>query len=345
MTRELDSVLRKAARDPELAGIIAAVERPSVGLRWAASTGEADVDRQFFVASTTKLHTTAIVLRLAERRLLRLDDRIVDHLGMDAIERLHVHHGVDHTTAVTVEHLLSQTSGIGDYFEGRPAGGTSLERSLVAGNDTAWTRAEALDMARQVGPAFPPGAKRRALYSDTNFQLLGMVIERLTGQSYEETLHAEVIEPLRLDETYLYSDPADARPLPLRYGPNRLVIPEAMASFGPDGGVVSTASDLMRFVRAFFEGGLFDAAVLPSLQRYNRIFFPLQYGVGFARFSVPRALSPFGSTELVGHSGLSGAFAFLAPASGTYVTGTVNNIRKPGRSFRLMLRLVQAAGR
>jgi D-alanyl-D-alanine carboxypeptidase len=83
-----------------------------------------------------------------------------------------------------------------------------------------------------------------------------------------------------------------------------------MASFGPDGGIVSTAGELMTFVRAFFEGGLFERATIGQLQDYRRIFFPLQYGVGFARFALPRVL---GGEELIGHSGLSGAFAFLAP--------------------------------
>ena len=116
-----------------------------------------------------------------------------------------------------------------------------------------------------------------------------------------------------------------------------------MASFGPDGGVVATVDDLMTFLRGFFEGALFDSAVLPSLQTWNRIFFPLQYGVGLARFKWPRLFSPLAEQpELLGHSGLSGAFAFYAPGRRTYLAGTVNNIAHPDRSFRLMLALLGA---
>lgn len=113
-----------------------------------------------------------------------------------------------------------------------------------------------------------------------------------------------------------------------------------MTSFGPDGGIVSTAGDLMTFLRAFFEGGLFDRSLIEQLADYRRIFFPLQYGVGFARFSLPRLL---GGETMLGHSGLSGAFAFHAPGPGVFVTGTVNNIARPSRPFRLMQRLVRAA--
>lgn len=345
----LQTVVDRAARDPQLTGIVAAVERPARGLRWAGSHGACGVGDQFFVASTTKLHTTAILLRLMERGDLRLADRLVDVVDPAMLSGLHVHRGIDRTGAVTIEHLMAQTSGIADYFQGRLPDGASVEESLLSGSDRSWDHREAIAMARAIGAAFPPGAPRRALYSDTNFQLLGMVIERVSGGTYADALRDEVIEPLGLHATYLSTDPStdpsDSTPRPLRYGDHRLDIPHAMASFGADGGVVSTAGDLMRFVRGFFEGDLFDPVVISRLQRYNRIFFPLQYGVGLARFTMPRVLAPLGAAELIGHSGLSGAFAFLAPASMTYVTGTVNNIAKPQRSFKLMLRLVQAAGK
>jgi len=341
----LQSVLDRAAQDPQLTGIVAAVERPARGLRWVGQHGECGVGTQFFVASTTKLHTTAILLRLMERGDLRFDDRLVDMVDPAMLRGLQVHRGIDRTADVTIEHLMAQTSGIADYFQGRLPDGASVEESLLSGADRSWNGREAVAMASAIGAAFPPGAPRRALYSDTNYQLLGMVIERVSGGTYADALRDEVIEPLDLHDTHLSTDPSDPTPLPLRYGDHRLDIPRAMASFGPDGGIVSTADDLMRFVRGFFEGDLFDPVIISRLQRYHRIFFPLQYGVGLSRFAMPRVLAPFGAAELIGHSGLSGAFAFLAPASMTYVTGTVNNISKPQRSFKLMLRLVQAANK
>jgi CubicO group peptidase (beta-lactamase class C family) len=342
--RRLQSELDRVARDPQLTDIVAVVERPTVGLRWHGHTGDLDPKSPFFVASTTKLHTTAILLRLIERGVLRFGDRLLDVVDDDAVRGVHVRRGVDRTGAVTIEHLMSQTSGIADYFQGRLPGGRSLETALLSGSDRSWSTVEALDMARSIGAAFTPGARRRALYSDTNYQLLGMVIEHVTGETYADALRREITEPLHLGATRLYTDPTDCAPHPLRHGDHRLDIPLAMASFGPDGGIVSTADDLMRFVRAFFEGELFDASTIGRLQRYRRIFFPLQYGVGIARFSMPRVLAPFGTVELIGHSGLSGAFAFLAPTSNVYVAGTVNNIATPRRSFELMLRLVRRAG-
>ncbi|MGZ8438990.1 MAG: serine hydrolase domain-containing protein, partial [Candidatus Limnocylindrales bacterium] len=299
---DLRRVLDRTARDRDLAGIIVRIDRDDDSFSWTGSIGELNPDTPFFIASTTKLFTTAIVLRLAERGRLALDDRLVDRVEPGLVDRLHVQRGVDRTDEIRIRHLLAQTSGLPDYFLGRRPDGGTLERTIRAGADTAWTLDDVLDTARRIGPAFAPGTPGRALYSDTNFQLLGRVIEGASGRSYGEALQTEVIEPLRLERTWLCVDPADERPMPLRDRDHRLLIPRAMASFGPDGGIVATVDDLMRFLRGFFEGALFDRSVLPSLQTYNRIFFPLQYGVGIARFKWPRILSPLAEQpELIGH--------------------------------------------
>lgn len=337
----LQRTLEAAVRGSDITGAVVRVERGDDTLAWTGSAGEIEPDRPFFIASTTKLYTTAIVLRLVERGALALDDRLVDRVDRALVSGLHVHRGTDHTDRITVRHLLAHTSGLPDYFAGRDGSGTSLERRLRQGLDTAWTAEDAIRIARRLAPAFPPGQPGRALYSDTNFQLLGRIIEEATGHSYAEALRIEVIEPLGLASTWLYADPADGRPVPLRDGGRPLHIPLAMTSFGPDGGIVATAADLMRFLRAFFEGRLFDRAILADLAVYHRIFFPLQYGVGFARFQWPRVFSPLAAQpELLGHSGLSGAFAFWAPARAAYLAGTVNNLARPDRSFRLMLKLL-----
>ncbi len=259
-----------------------------------------------------------------------------------SLRGIHVFRGIDRTDQITVRHLMAQTSGLPDYFGGRRRGGKTLEHTLRSGSDVGWTLHNVLEAAREMGPAFLPGAPGRALYSDTNFQLLGRLIEEATGVSYADSLRGEIVGPLGLDHTWLYTDPADDRVLPLRDGRHRLDIPNAMASSGPDGGIAATVGDLMGFLRGFFEGRLFDPAIVTQLQRYNRIFFPLEYGIGFARFRLPRIFSPWApAPELIGHSGLSGAFAFFAPERHMYLAGTVNNLARPSRPFRLMLRLLQ----
>jgi len=191
-------------------------------------------------------------------------------------------------------------------------------------------------------PRFKPGAKGKAFYSDTNYQLLGRVIEIITGKRIGAVLKEFIFEPLQLRNTYLYDDSNDTTPVSLYYKTDPLCIPLAMTSFGPDGGIVSTARESMTFLRAFFGGQLFPKEYISELTIWNRIFFPLQYGIGVARFKLPRIFSPFKPIpELIGHSGLSGAFAYYCPEKDLYLTGTVNQIAKPGLSFRLMIKLLK----
>ena len=69
--------------------------------------------------------------------------------------------------------------------------------------------------------------------------------------------------------------------------------------------------------------------------RWNRIFFPMQYGYGMMRVNFPRVLFP----EYVGHSGSTGSFAYACPAKALYLVGTVNQIADPSRPIRLMMRV------
>jgi len=334
-------VLQKASRDPELTGVVARLEVPDGGIVWEGSTGDLDTETPFFVASTTKLYTTAIVLRLADSGKLDLTDPVMSHL--EGLQGLHVMEGVDRTGDITIRHLLSQTSGLPDYFEGKQAGGGSLEESVRTGEDRSWGMDYVLESSKKMGAKFAPGAGKKALYSDTNYQLLGRIIEVVDGTPYSQAVEDHVSQPLGLGQTWVYTDPSDGRPAALRDGDHALHIPEAMVSFGPDGGVVATVGDLMVFLRAFFEGGLFDQSRLASMMEFRRIFYPLQYGVGISRFRLPKVMSPFSRPpDLIGHSGLSGAFAFRDNESGTYLAGTVNNLAKPSRSFQMMLRLLRA---
>jgi CubicO group peptidase (beta-lactamase class C family) len=149
-----------------------------------------------------------------------------------------------------------------------------------------------------------------------------------------------VTEPIGLQQTWLYTDPADDRPKNLYYRDKVLRIPLAMRSFGPDGGIVSTSSDMLIFLEAFFSGRLFPEEYLPELQKWNRIFFPLRSGIGIHLFKLPWILNPLGSVpEFIGHSGLSGALAFICPEENLLIAGTVNQVAHPDVSFRTMIKL------
>jgi CubicO group peptidase (beta-lactamase class C family) len=139
----------------------------------------------------------------------------------------------------------------------------------------------------------------------------------------------------------VYQDITDETPMHLYAKQNPLIIPKAMTSFGPDGGIVSTSPEMIRFLYAFFNGVFFPVAVIDTLKTWNRIFFPMQSGIGIHRFSLPWILNPFGTVpELIGHSGLSGALAYCNPAKNLFISGTVNQVAYPDTSFKLAIKLI-----
>jgi CubicO group peptidase (beta-lactamase class C family) len=311
-------------------------------LTWQGSSGNLSIDQPYFIASTTKLFTTAIILKLRAEGKLSFEDYIHTFLDTSIITGLHSYKKREYSQELTVKHLLSHTSGLPDYFQGKGANGRSLENEITEGKDQSWTFEEALERTKNRSPLFAPGTKGKANYSDTNFQLLGKIIENRTHKSYAENCKELIVQPLGLTKTYLYSDPGDTRPKTLYYKNKELSIPKAMASFGADGAMVSTSADMLVFIEAFFTGKLFPAAYLEELQEWNRIFFPMKSGVGIHLFKLPWFFNPTGAVPyFIGHSGLSGALAFYSPQENIFIAGTVNQIAAPDSSFRTMIKLTQ----
>jgi CubicO group peptidase (beta-lactamase class C family) len=344
MARILQTVLDKAVDGKKIFGASFALKKD--GLIWEGASGNIGPGQLYFIASTTKLFTTAIVLNLRSKGLLSLDDKISRYLDQQVVNGLHVFKGNDHSAELTVRHLLSHTSGLPDYFQNKGANGKSLEDDLIGKKDQHWTFGEAIDRTKKIKPLFVPGTKGKAHYSDSNFQLLGKIIENITGKPYRENCQEGIIDPLELKNTYLYLDTADKRPKPLYYKADILDIPEAMTSFGPDGGIVSNSGDMLVFIEAFFTGKLFPAEYISGLQQWNRIFFPMQSGTGIHKFQLPLIFNPTGAVpRFIGHSGLSGALAYYCPKENLYIAGTVNQVAHPDLSFRTMIKLTQAAAK
>jgi len=311
---------------------------------WQGSSGNLSTGDSFFIASTTKLYVTAIILKLLSEDELRLEDRISDYLPDCIMHGLHIYKGKDYSRQICIRQLLAHTSGIPDYFQQKNSEGNSLELELIKGIDRSWTPEEAIELSKGLEPPFIPGTNGKAFYSDTNFQLLGRIIENITGKPFDQNLDEFILQPLGLKRTYMYRDANDEQPKKFYYKDKILNIPKAMTSFGTDGGIVSTADELLFFLEAFFSGKVFPAEFIGSLKSWNRIFYPMQSGVGIHLFRLPWLFNPFGQIpELIGHSGLSGALAYHSPDRNLYIAGTVNQVANPDSSFRLAIKLVMEA--
>ena len=338
--KSFQAVLDKTVDNKKVFGTSFAIKKDSS--TWQGSSGNMNIDQPYFIASTTKLFTTAIILKLRGEGKLSLDDKISKYIDKSILSGLHIYKGKEYSQDLTIKHLLSHTSGLPDYFQGKGANGKSLENEITEGNDQFWTFEQAIERTKKMASLFAPGTKGKANYSDANFQLLGKIIETITHKSYSENCQEIIIKPLGLPKTYLYQDSTDKTPKILYYKSKELNIPKAMTSFGADGGVVSTSSDMLVFIEAFFTGKLFPQTYIDELQKWNKIFFPMQSGIGIHLFKLPWIFNPTGAVPyFIGHSGLSGALAYYSPKENIFIVGTVNQVAHPDISFKTMIKLTQ----
>lgn len=339
-TKLMQAVLDKVVDGKRIFGTSFAAKKGDAF--WLGSSGNISDNQPYFIASVTKLFTTAITLHLKFKGKLNLNDTIGKYLDSAILNGLHLHENKEHSSEITIKHLLSHTSGLPDYFSDKIPGGISLKDDLLSGNDQFCTFEQAIERTKTIHALFAPGAKNKAHYSDANFQLLGKIIETITGKTYSENCAELVAKPLGISNTYVYRDPADTTPKTLYYKSRPLAIPKAMSSNGPDGGMVSTSTDMLTFIEAFFTGKLFPSAYINDLQEWINIFFPMQSGIGIHKFKLPWIFNPTGAVPyFIGHSGLSGALAFYSPRENLYVAGTVNQIAHPDISFKTMIKLTQ----
>lgn len=298
-----------------------------------------DLDSPIFLASNSKQMTTAVILQLMERGQLTLDDKVSDYFPDVILEKLHVHRGTDWSFNLTLWHLLSHTSGLPDYFMQDHA---LLNRILV--EDFEFPFLEVVAATKFLKPHFIPGEKGKSFYSNANFDILNQIIEKVTDQPLDAVLDEMIFDPLGMADSYLAVSETDLVP-PFYFGDQLLHRPKVIKSLGGSAAVVSTARDLMTFLKAFFHGRLFSLDTFEVLQVYRKLQFfmrPVQYGGGHMMIPL-HSLPPFFRSRgiLLGHSGIAGSFAFYDPRKDLFYTGNFNQIADPSTHIRLMIKLAR----
>jgi len=345
-TEQIEAQVQKMCRSRHVHGAVLAVHHAPSGESLVAAAGNLRPDSRFFAASVTKLIVTMVVMRLVEQGRIALDDPMALYLPADLIAGLHVMKGVERTNDITIRHLISSQTGMRDYFSLKGPDGRTNMAALMAGEDSAWPLERTLDAVRGVPALFAPGAEGKVNYSDTNYQLMGRILETVTGKSLPVLFADEIFAPLGLSDTYIYADPGDDRPAHIHAGPKTVHLPRYMASISAEGGMVSTGADLLVIGRAFFEGRFFDIDRLLAEQNWRMMFWPGQFsfGLGLEKLWTPWFYSPFRPIrDVIGCWGQTGAFLFHHRQTGLYFGGTVNQANGWGHAsaVRAMLRIIK----
>jgi CubicO group peptidase (beta-lactamase class C family) len=241
-----------------------------------------NMDTAFGVASGTKFFTGLAVCKLIDSGRLSLEDKIWDILLYDLGQ-------VD--KKVTVRHLLTHTSGIGDYIDEEASDSAGQLRALYARYPVyLWERLKYyLQMITPLPKKFEPGS--RYSYSNAGFVLLGSVIEAVSRNPYQQYVADDIITPLDLQHTGFYR--TDALPANTalgymeeggRWRTNTFSLP---VIGGSDGGLYTCAQDLDKLWRAIFAGRVLSEDMLrdflnPHVMRSEN----KSYGLGVYRYDI-----------------------------------------------------------
>jgi len=340
--------------DKHVKNAVLAVSTGDGEFNWSSAAGMADpeenrimtVDTPVFIASITKMFTATVVMLLFEKNKLKLDAPMSDYLPSSMINRIHVYAGKDYTDQVLVRHLLSHTSGIPDYYTKAPENKKSFFEILISEPDRIWTVEDTVAFARDnLKPEFAPGEK--ASYADTNFQLLGFIIESVTGQSLHDVYKELIFKPLGMKHTYLYTrskpiDPNIEKPAHFFFKNTDLTNIKAFESSWADGGIVSTVDDCLVFIKAFNTGTIFSNEDTGHLMRdWKKLQKGMYYGFGTMHFVPPELFFLlFSYPNITGHFGSIGSFLFYCEKLDIYIAGTMNQGKSASRPFRVVLKVI-----
>jgi D-alanyl-D-alanine carboxypeptidase len=307
---------------------------PGVGT-WRGAAGLADIEGDvaatpetvYAIGSVTKTFVAALILRLAEDGFLDLDDPAADHLGPVAGSK---------ANGATVRQLLGMRSGIENY----------TDHSEIF-SDGPWSPAGVLDIVGE--PHFAPG--ERFEFSNTNYLLLGLIAEVVTGGPLGDLLHEYLLAPEDLARTYYGASEVADEPVAHGYVgssdglrdiyddsgmlPNANIASAALGA----GAMASTASDVALWVHELFSGEIVTADSQTQMLDFGD---SVEYGLGVQRFVLPSA------SQVIGHTGSHAGFGYSTAACMARDSGVIVAMLTNGDRLDIdgaLNRLFESAGR
>ncbi|MFJ8469042.1 serine hydrolase domain-containing protein [Streptomyces swartbergensis] len=264
---------------------------------WFAEAGHADTATgrerspgdHFRGASITKTFVATVLLQLEAERRLSLDDTV--ERWLPGLVRGNGYDG----DRITLRQLLNHTSGIANYTDDPAFVHDAAGPGFPEHRYHTHTPEELVAVALKYPPL--PDPETAPVYSNTNFVIAGMVIEKATGRSYAQEITRRVIRPLKLRGTsYPGASPHMPKPHPVGYSRLHQDAPDApihdateqnMTWLGAAGDVISTSGDLNRFQRALLKGELLPPKQMAEMLDEVPAGGGLGYGLGveFAQLS------------------------------------------------------------
>lgn len=258
--QEFQKILSDAKSNTESPALLLSVARPSKNWSWSGAIGKANIgssenatiQHRFRIASVTKMFTAAAILLLEEENKLSLTDPIKLHLSSAMM--LSIKNKIPNADNITIRNLLNHTSTLGEYT------GTTDYANLFPNKNSAPTRQQVIEIGLKYSPVGSFGTWN---YSNTGYNLLSIVIEKVSGKDYRTFIKERIIDYLKLSNTYFPNDELMQAPFITPYFTFTPPAKEAdnFATFNCNwaigtGDLVSSLGDLQTFIQSLVQGKL-----------------------------------------------------------------------------------------
>ena len=276
----MDSLFAALAEKNKAMGTVAILKNGqfvynnSIGYAAVDSVGKipATAKTKYRIGSITKMFTAVIIFQLIEEKKLSLDDKLDKYFP-----------SLPNASKITISNLLNHHSGLHNFTD---------DSLYFTYNEKPKTQKEMIDIIAATAIDFEPGAKGQ--YSNTNFVVLGYIAEKITNRSYSQLVKKRITSTLNLNDTYVGSktDTKNNESYSYRFTGNWKQETETDLSVPAGAGsIVSTPSDLTKFIEGLFAGKLLSAASLEQMKQIKD-----GYGMGMLQI-------PFYSRKAFGHTG------------------------------------------
>jgi D-alanyl-D-alanine carboxypeptidase len=283
LTDKIDAVADSIMANTNLPGMIISVVCGD--FKYEKARGYADVinlqpmtlDKTYRIGSVTKTFTITALLQLVDEGNLKLDDPISKFFP-----------DFPNGDNITVRMLANMTSGIYNFTESKEEFEDILETQPLK----KWTSEDCIAIALKNAPYFAPGKGYH--YSNTNTIMIGMIIEKLTGNSLSSEINKRIITPLGLKNTVVPTDryiPGDyshgynsGDSLVLPYDDNTIKYDPSWA--GAAGDIISNIEDIKIYIKALASGSMISKEMQTERLKWAASLFDGQMGYGLGIFKV-----------------------------------------------------------
>jgi D-alanyl-D-alanine carboxypeptidase len=190
---------------------------------------------------------------------------------------------------------------------------------------------------------FAPGTDYH--YTDTEYLLLGLIIEALEQKPLHEIFQERIFGPLGMVHTsmHLRSKPLKEPATPLTevyFGKEEVSKMKSLSSDWAGGGLRSTTQDISIFMKALFEDKLVDTESLEAMQNWTPASKGTYYGYGLMQWRIRELFPLLPNLTLIGHHGFTGAFMYYCPELDTYLSGTFNQSEFQKGSVEFLIKVL-----